>query len=94
MAAELPDIPPFERAWVESHLANPPRLATFSTSDDGSGAISLWLVTEHTGAQDDSTRVVFDAQGRRWGLAMDLMNDIEWFMGFYHGGFADVIDAM
>jgi hypothetical protein len=104
--ADIPDIigeltqsgmtrlPESLRSWVEAHLCSPPRQETFAENTDGSGAIRLWLVTEHIGEGDSNCRVVFDSDKRSFGLVMGLQNGIEWFMGPYAGDFADVVMAM
>ncbi len=87
-------LPESLRSWTDAHLCAPPRQETFAVNSDGSGAIRLWLVTEHTGDEDSNCRVVFDSDKRSFGLVMGLQGGIEWFMGPYAGDFADVVMAM
>jgi hypothetical protein len=90
----LPQLPPSQRVWAEEHLASPPRRETFAAHDDGSGEVSLWLVTDHTGVRDASCRVVFDPEREHFGLVMDLQGGVKWFLGLYAGTFADAVMAI
>jgi len=90
--SELPELAPQLRNWAEQHLTIP-RQVSFALSDDGTGEIRLWLVTDRTGKNDSSSRIVFDEIRGDFGLAMLLKNGVDWFMGFY-GGFAETVDAI
>lgn len=90
--ADLPKLTPYLRAWAEAHLANP-RLHMFSEKIDGTKPIKLWLVTDNTGSEDSSLRVVFDPEEDKFGLEMELKDGTHWFMGLY-GGFTETIESM
>jgi hypothetical protein len=90
--AELPNLPLHLKDWAEQHLIAPKQMI-FSVNDDGTGEITLWLITDNTGKHDSSSRIVFDEVKGSFGLVMSLRNDIEWFMGIY-GGFAETINAI
>jgi hypothetical protein len=89
---DLPKLSPSLRAWAEGHLVEP-REVVFSRDELGHGTITLWLVTDDIGFQDASSRVVFDSEKERFGLAMEMANDVHWFMGLY-GNFADTVEAI
>jgi hypothetical protein len=90
--ADLPKLTPHLRAWAEAHLAVP-RKETFSEDSDGMKLITLWLVTDNTGSEDSSSRVVFDPDADKFGLEMELQNGTHWFLGL-DGGFAEAIKNM
>jgi hypothetical protein len=90
--ADLPNLAPHLRAWAEAHLAAP-RQGTFSESSEGTKPFTLWLVTDNTGTEDSSLRVVFDQRRGKFGLAMELRNGIHWFTGLY-GSFSETIKNM
>jgi len=90
--AELPRLAPQHREWTEQHLVVP-RQMSLSISEDGQGEVTLWLVTDHIGHRDSSSRVVFDAEQDKFGLEMTLANGVQWYMGLY-GGFAKTVESM
>jgi hypothetical protein len=87
--ADLPNLAPHLRAWAEAHLTAP-RQETFSENPEGIKPITLWLVTDNTGAEDSPYRVVFDPEEDKFGLEMELQDETHWFMGLY-GGFSETI---
>jgi len=90
--AELLNLPSHLKDWAERHLITPRQMA-FALKDDGTGEITLWLVTDDTGNRDSSSRIVFDEIKGKFGLVMSLKNGVKWFIGIY-GGFAETINAM
>lgn len=90
--ADLPKLTPHLREWAEAHLASP-RQETFAEKSDGTHPVTLWLVTDNTGSEDSSSRVVFDPEEDRFGLEMELQDGIHWFMGLY-GSFSETIENM
>jgi hypothetical protein len=89
---ELPTLAPHLRKWAEKHLITP-RKVSLSLDENGTGEITLWLVTDHVGESDSACRVVFDETKGWFGLEMAMKNNIHWFMGLY-GGFAETIEGM
>ena len=89
---ELPSLAPHLKEWAEQHLVTPYQV-TISKDPGGLEEIKLWLVTDHTGHQDSSSRVVFDADVDEFGLEMTLSNGVAWFMGIY-GGFTETVENM
>ena len=92
VAAELPCFSQHLRDWVDQHLIIP-RQESFSQNENGTGEITLWLITDNIGKNDSSYRIVFDEFKGRFGLVVKLQNEVEWLMGFY-GGFAETVEAM
>ena len=90
--AALPNLPSHLRQWAEEHLITPQQ-EIFAQKEDGTGEITLWLVTDHTQNHDSASRIVYDEVAKSFGLVMDMQNDVKWFMGSY-GSFAKTIDAM
>jgi hypothetical protein len=41
----------------------------------------VWLVTDHTGAGDSASRVVYEPTTGAFGVAIDLQNGVVWFQG-------------
>jgi len=92
VAGDLPRLPEPLRAWAERHMIEPRRV-TLALDEKGERTGDFWLVTDHTGAEDSSSRVVFDESTGKFGLEMTLMDGTEWYMGPY-GGFAEAVDGM
>lgn len=90
--AELPNLPLHLKNWAEQHLITP-KQKLFSVNDNGTGDITLWLITDNAGNRDSSSRIVFDEIKGLFGLVMSLENDTEWFMGIY-GSFSETINAI
>lgn len=89
---DLPNLAPHLRHWSECHLVSP-REITLALDPNGRATSLFWLVTDHTGSEDSSSRVVFDTRSDQFGLAMELANHVDWYMGPY-GSFADSIRCM
>lgn len=67
--------------WLQSHKI-PPRKISLSRKTDGSSAEEFWLVTDHTGADDASFRVVFDDVAGRYGIECAILNSVSLFSGY------------
>ena len=91
--SDLRNLPENLRAWTEGHLI-PPRAVTLWCDPDRSKSTRVWLLTDHVGHEDSSSRVVFDPAAKAFGLEMTLEDGTEWYMGPYEGGFADVVQSM
>ena len=52
-----------------------------SSDPDGADSLRVWLVTDHVGDQDASSRVAYDPARKVFGLVMDLQNGVVWYMG-------------
>jgi hypothetical protein len=92
VAEELSQLPPHLQRWARSHLVEP-RLSRFSIDPDGSVHKDLWLVTDHTGEQDASYRIVYDGDEHTFGLECTLDSGVEWYLGNY-GSFAEAVKNM
>ena len=90
--AELPVLDDHLRSWFESHRAHPRQVTAFS-DPDGEHAVRVWLVTDDTGHEDGSSRVVYDAVLRSFGLLMEMQNGVSWYMGSY-GSLVDAVSAI
>jgi hypothetical protein len=55
--------------------------------------VRVWLVTDHIGDRDGSSRIVYDAARKVFGLLMDLKNGVLWYMGPY-GSLADTVESI
>jgi len=88
----LQQFTPQLREWVESHVIRP-RSVAISKDPDGKEYSNIWLVTDHTGNNDSSYRVVYDQGKKSFGLEVTLKNGISWFMGNY-GEFTKAVEAM
>jgi hypothetical protein len=91
--SELPSLPENLRVWAEQHLIRP-REVTVWEDPERTKSIKVWLLTDHVGHHDSSSRIVFDPFAKAFGLEMTLEDDTEWYMGPYEGGFADVVQRM
>lgn len=83
---------PHLRSWVCDHLIVP-RQVELATETDGSSIKSLWLITDHTGKNDSSYRVVYDEAEQAFGLELTLDTDVELYVGVY-GIFSETIENM
>jgi hypothetical protein len=90
--AEMPMLPEHLRMWFESHRARPQEL-TVSSDSEGTHSYRVWLVTDDIGDRDGSSRVVYDAERKKFGLLMELQNGVLWYMGSY-GSLEDTIQAI
>jgi hypothetical protein len=78
--------------WAKNHLCKPQRIK-LSKDPDGNEFAYYWLVTDHTGTNDSSYRVVYDEEMEMFGLECTLDNGLEWYMGAY-GTFKEAIESM
>jgi hypothetical protein len=89
----LNELPEHIRRWSVAHLIAP-RKVTLATDPDGEQYADFWLVTDHTGSDDASYRVVFDEETDDFGLEVTLNTGVCWYMGSYGSSFAVTVDAM
>jgi hypothetical protein len=80
LSAELPLLPDHLRAWVSAHLTAP-RAVSVSVDPEGKQRTTAWLVTDHTGVGDSSSRIVYDPLTDSFGMAIDLADGVSWFQG-------------
>ena len=90
--AEIPMLPDDSRAWFEAHRTSPKEI-TVSADPDSSRTVQVWLVTDHTGNNDASSRVVYDPATKMFGLVMELRTGVLWYMG-PHGSFVDAVESI
>ena len=64
-----------------------------SSDPEGARTVQVWLVTDHTGGDDGSSRVVYDGARKMFGLVTELQNGVLWYMGPY-GSLADTVQSM
>ena len=67
--------------WLQMHKI-PPRRISLSRKTDGSSSEEFWLVTDHTGSDDASFRVVYDDIADSYGIECAILNSISLFIGF------------
>ena len=90
--AELPLLAERLRIWLEAHRTHPRELSV-SSDPEGTRTVRVWLVTDHIGDSDASSRVVYDAARNMFGLVTELQNGVLWYMGPY-GSLADTVQSM
>ena len=67
--------------WLRAH-ALPARPITLSRKTVGGETEDFWLVTDHTGADDSSFRVVYDDVTAQYGIECTIGSDVNLFAGF------------
>jgi hypothetical protein len=92
VAEGLVVLAPHLQDWLRGHLVEP-RPTQFSADADGKSFKDLWLVTDHTGENDSSYRVVYDENNQMFGLESTLDTGVEWYMGSY-GSFSETVENM
>ncbi|MEK9502587.1 hypothetical protein [Gaopeijia maritima] len=90
---EVRTLSPRQRAWFLAHRVSPPRLVSVANGIDSNASRDLWLVTDHTGDQDASSRIVFDAEANGFGVAMDFVEGPA-LLFLMSGGLAEALEAM
>jgi len=90
--AELPLLAEHLRIWFEAHRTHPRELSV-SSDPEGTRTVRVWLVTDHIGDSDASSRVVYDSAQRMFGLVMELQNGVLWYMGPY-GSLVDSVQSI
>ena len=90
--AELPLLAEHLRIWFEAHRTHPRELSV-SSEPEGTRTVRVWLVTDHIGDSDASSRVVYDSAQRMFGLVMELQNGVLWYMGPY-GSLVDSVQSI
>lgn len=90
--AELPLLPDTLRNWVLAHLMTP-RQITASLDPEGTQLVGLWLVTDHTGTEDSSSRLVYELAADAFGTVIDLQGGVAWFQGA-DDSLADAVENM
>jgi hypothetical protein len=83
---------PHLRSWVDEHLISP-RQVRLAIDTNGTSFKDLWLVTNHSGANDSSYRIVYDDETDAFGLECTLDSGVEWYMGNF-GSFAEAVQNM
>ena len=87
--AAASQLDPRTREWLRAHLIRP-RPIELARKTDGRNTEQFWLITDHTGREDASFRIVFDDALRRYGIECAILNNISLFAGFR----ASLIDAV
>src|SRR5258705_4128568 len=92
VAYELTSLAPHLQTWLRAHLIEP-RLSRLSVDCNGPSSKAFWLITDHTGKEDSSYRIVYDGEHEVFGLECTLESGVEWYMGGY-GSFSDAVESM
>jgi hypothetical protein len=90
--AELPLLADHLRTWLAAHRTHP-REISVSADPEGTRPVQVWLVTDDIGDHDGSSRVVYDAARKMFGLVMELQNGVLWYMGPY-GSLVDTVQSI
>jgi hypothetical protein len=80
------------QSWAQVHLIEP-RHVRLAADPDGTSFKGVWLVTNHTGENDSSYRIVYDDEAQLFGLECTLESGVEWYMGNY-GSFSETVENM
>jgi hypothetical protein len=88
---ELPSLPPQERKWAEDHRTQPREIA--AVDEAGGKSIAVWLVTDNTGRDDASYRVVYDATRDAFGLVMTDDAGVDRYLGAF-GSLLATVEAI
>jgi len=67
------------RSWFRALLCE--KDCFVSRDAEGTHSVHVWLVTDDIGDGDASSRVVYDATRKMFGLVMELPNGVLWYMG-------------
>lgn len=92
VADGLLQLSPHLRAWAEAHVVTP-RAITLFTGLESSTTEDYWLVTDATGTDDSSYRVIYTEDIDAFGLSVVLQGGRDCCMGF-HGDFAETVESM
>jgi hypothetical protein len=92
LQAELPLLSEHLRIWLEAHRTRPREICV-SSDPEGTHTVPVWLVTDHIGDSDASSRVVYDAARKMFGLVMELQNGVLWYMG-PSGSLVDTVQSI
>ena len=92
IAEGLTVLAPHLQDWLRAHLV-PPRPIRVSVDVEENSYKDLWLITDHTGKQDSSYRVVYDENNQMFGLEWTLDTGVEWYLGAY-GSFSETVENM
>lgn len=93
VAASYGRVDPALRDWVNTHVMEP-KPHTAWDGHDRKKQISLWLVTEHTGYNDTSYRIVYDPATEHFGLELLLADGTSIYQGPTSEDFAATVAAM
>ncbi|MFG0249510.1 MAG: hypothetical protein ACF8OB_11545 [Phycisphaeraceae bacterium JB051] len=82
-------------SWVTDHLIQP-RLISVQESDDKEKIMQMWLVTDHTGDNDASLRIVFDEKSGLFGheFLAESPKQCSLLLELISEDFAEVVQAM
>lgn len=80
------------KEWAEEHLIEP-KTIELTVDLDSNKKSEFWLITDDTGHNDSSYRIVFDETTDTFGLECRLEDGREWYMGAY-GSFTEAVQSM
>ena len=75
--------------WFRAHVVAP-RPIVLARKSDGGNTEEFWLVTDHTGTDDASFRIVYDDAANRYGIECTIQNGVCLFAGYR----ATLVDAL
>ncbi len=78
--------------WTKLHLCKPKEVK-LSLDSEGNGFGTFWLVTDNTGTDDSSYRIIYDEELEMFGLECTLNNGLQEYMGTY-GSFEETVQNM
>src|SRR5437660_11457713 len=81
------------RVWAEQHLVSP-REITVWCDLERTKSTKVWLLTDHVGEKDASSRIVFDPKAKLFGLEMTLDDGTEWYLVPHSESFAATVRSM
>ena len=88
----LPLLPQHLRTWLTTHLTQP-RAITVAADPDATRFLQVWLVTDDVGNDDSTSRVVYNATEKAFGLLTRLENGVLWYQGPY-GSLIDAVEGI
>ena len=81
-SVDLSGLPNNIGAWFLQHRV-PIKKITLSRDPDGTNPEDFWLVTDHTGNDDTTFRIIYDDLEKKFGYECLMENDVSYFIGFY-----------
>lgn len=89
---DLDDLAIHLRDWFLSHQTAPRRV-TLSKEQDGGDEEEFWLITDHTGTENSSYRIVFDDELGAFGISSQMASGVDYLLGIY-GSLSETIESL
>ena len=71
-----------EMQWFAQHRVEP-RSILLAADDEGNDKVECLLLTDHTGANDSSYRVIYNPVQAQFGRELELENGTSLLLGYY-----------